>query len=551
MGKSAGRHEGAWFESSPAYVGRGRAEFTNPKGFIEGPATAHFSDSGEAQVELVVDSFHAERALRGGSWEFFHDGTLTEKNGTWSLGFGFEDNPCERLVIQDRNGTFEASGTILHSADIRGIGNEVIGIPVRFSLVRSQFSVTGASAPKYWVIPLLNLVSAFAWGTSPVDHHPLRIKPMPSVPEDLSEKEAHWQEFAARAGNQLILFEYGGAYGFVEPLPNAKLLMEQLRAGQQSHATTAVAVGELGAPGLPSDDLSSWSPVGMLPLLGLAAGAEVGAPWVELRDEAGALVKRLHTRFLADPYMKGRAVIPDVIPQGIGNLLSRAFGSPHYSADQFRVALLNWRRAQQAGSIDEKLRDLCTALESLLTYHRLKATRLRDSLAPPYQVAVDDAVQEAAGRLRRAATQAAGQNMLLDHETLARIESRLRNVANMDADFGKRVTALTRQYGLADSEVVDNHILQHPRSDGCQAWSELLSMYRNALIHEGFLDVRSSVSWDEAYRVMRHLQDVLARILLKMAGYDGQYQPVITIGTAPTGVDWVKPTTTAAMLGLV
>lgn len=539
-----------WFDPSPVYAGRATAEFVSPRGFVEGPATVRFSESGEAQVEMTVERFHSERPLRGGALEFFHDGTLTEVDGAWSLGFGTEDNPCERLVVHDSNGVFVAEGDILHYENINGVSNDPIGTSVRFSLVRSQFEVQGAGTARYWVLPLLNFVSTFVWGTSPVDQHPLRIRSVPSIPEGVSEDEARRRQLFAQLGNQLILFDYGGSHGFIEPLPDAKLLMEQLRTGQQSRVITAVVVGELGAPGLPSADLSLWPPVGMLPLLSLATGAEVGAPWVEVRDATGALVKRLHTRFLANSYTKGRGVIPNVIPQAIGNLLSVAFRSPHYSAAPFRIALLNWRRAGQTGSIDERLRGLFTALESLLSYHGLRATRLRDSLAPEYRTAIDSAISEASAKIGKLAMQAASQEMLGDHETLRRIENRLMNAANVDADFGIRVTYLTRQYGLADPEVIDRHILQNPRTDDCKAWSDVLSMYRGFVVHEGFLDVRTSVDLDEAYRIARHLQDVLARVLLKMAGYDGQYQPTMVIGTAPTEVDWVKPTSTVADLGL-
>src|SRR2546425_6024735 len=38
----------------------------------------------------------------------------------------------------------------------------------------------------------------------------------------------------------------------------------------------------------------SWFPFDILSALSFASGSEVGFPWIEIRDEEGALIRRLH-----------------------------------------------------------------------------------------------------------------------------------------------------------------------------------------------------------------------------------------------------------------
>jgi hypothetical protein len=50
--------------------------------------------------------------------------------------------------------------------------------------------------------------------------------------------------------------------------------------------------------------------------------------------------------------------------------------------------------------------------------------------------------------------------------------------------------------------------------------------------------------------IMEHLQDVMVRIVFKILGYGGTYQPtMVKMLVAGRSVDWVTPTTPASDLG--
>jgi hypothetical protein len=80
-------------------------------------------------------------------------------------------------------------------------------------------------------------------------------------------------------------------------------------------------------------------------------------------------------------------------------------------------------------------------------------------------------------------------------------------------------------------------------------WANLISTYRNATLHEGYLDFETKHDPREVASVSAHLKDALTRIVLKECGYVGTYDSVLRGGYGPQSVDWVTPATSAEMLG--
>ena len=70
------------------------------------------------------------------------------------------------------------------------------------------------------------------------------------------------------------------------------------------------------------------------------------------------------------------------------------------------------------------------------------------------------------------------------------------------------------------------------------------------MVHNGYLDIyRDDYEEEEIEGVMIHLHDLLVRVILKLLGYDGTYQPTVAMSLSDRTVDWVTPATSPASLG--
>jgi hypothetical protein len=111
------------------------------------------------------------------------------------------------------------------------------------------------------------------------------------------------------------------------------------------------------------------------------------------------------------------------------------------------------------------------------------------------------------------------------------------------------VVALLNRFGLSDALVMDSYYSSNPRPDG-KDWPGLLTKLRGALTHEGYFRIADgTIAMDDLISVGRHWQDLLTRILLKILGYDGTYQPTVLVWTSPQTTDWVTSATSAERLG--
>lgn len=69
-------------------------------------------------------------------------------------------------------------------------------------------------------------------------------------------------------------------------------------------------------------------------------------------------------------------------------------------------------------------------------------------------------------------------------------------------------------------------------------------------MHRGFLELRDGhLAFEEVWAIWKHVHDILIRIVLKMIGYTGTYQPAIRDEQVAKPVDWVTPDLPATELG--
>jgi hypothetical protein len=524
-----------------------------------------------------LSTLRSERTLRFGIDEFLSGEVPVRAGDKWVLARTFaSENRCTKLEVRTTQGDFSTQDVSGHGRgfDFDGIGDGVEFLT--FDVFVSRFEAEECGPPRYWVLPLTNFVADWRrpWATD-FDRHPLRIFPTPEVPDEIThdphgpDHDKLWERavlalHAANSRNHLIAFEFGGAPGFIERLPVYEDRTEDLLASKERVLSTAVMVGEVGTNssscGTPAE-LERWlCPDDLLMLLTLATGTEVGATWIELRDERGRLVRRFHRQLREARFSRGYRII-DQLPfeggqsraTGTGHLVTRATKSKEFGQSPMRIAILHLVRSKYRDqSLDESLAHLFRGLDGLCEHYGLaRQDDLTKSLNADQTKAIKEARAEAFRKVRalKETADAAGDRGAF--AALQAIEGKVSNIANTDRKFGLALADLLDRFGMPDAAILDADYRENPRADRMERWTDALSRYRTDVIHHGYLRLGpAGEGWREAWAVINHLHDIMARILLQALEYDGGYQPTVVPGhTVPYPVDWVKPDTPAGKLG--
>jgi len=81
--------------------------------------------------------------------------------------------------------------------------------------------------------------------------------------------------------------------------------------------------------------------------------------------------------------------------------------------------------------------------------------------------------------------------------------------------------ALLQQFGFCEADVIDKYLGANPRPDKIPDCASVLTAYRNATIHEGYLDFKKKHDAADVVRLCSQLKDTLTRVILKECGYTG------------------------------
>jgi len=536
-----------WFTALVEYSGQGRAEFSDPPGVIEGSTRVRFDEFGNSSIEMDVEKMEPDSDDPQKALLFLRGSPPIVEGGKTTRLIGARKNPCSKLTVMCEDGVFSASDGIfygLRSSFTRAEEH------LTFHVSQSSFDVIETQAPRYWMLPLANFLADFRSSEPLLDRHPLRIFPTPTIPSDISERDAKRASIVADTKNRLIVFHFNDSPGFIEPLPDYKERQSRLVNGQERHVLTALMVGEVGDHLIDFAGLESWFPYDFISLLALAEGSEIGTPWMEFRGADGKLVRRAHVQLGRPAYTKGRKPIGE-IHDGIGRLLSCATASPHWGKTYLRVAMKHLVRGGLSGlAIEDSLSCLCRALDALCEEFGLKKTlKSKDVLTDDRRVAVETTVSDSAKAIRDLAEVARKDGKTDEAELLDRVADRIVRAKSIEIGFGKAVVALLKHFNLPDGDILARHYEMNPRLDG-RDWPEVVSMCRGTSMHRGYFDFRNGeADFDDVFRVFEHLHDVLLRIIFKMLGYEGTYQPTVAKSLAQASVDWVTPSTEAGKLG--
>lgn len=554
-----------WFSPTLEYAGRCRAEFSAPRGSVEGPATVYVDEAGDVMVQMLPEreSLQTEHPFWLGLIRFFGgDEFVQEHESGISTINPFAKNPCTSLEVTTPYGTFR-------TADIHQYGtssNIETGdvTEANFAVGLASFDAN-AGYPDYWVLPLANFLSECRQAHADLNLHPLRVFPTPALPEEVTtmlldqDKEKHEKDkkraalsfYYANSKNKLIVFEFGGGLGFLERLPDYAESEQLLLEGEERSKTTAVMVGPVGSEPVDSfERMQGWFPFDVLSLLTLATGTEVGCPWVEVRDKQGRLVRRFHGGLQVSHFRKGRRLIEEISMthsrgfKATGRLVERACAQSKRFGEPFvRIAIVHLVRSQyEDQTLDDSLSHLSRGFELLCKRYRTNREHLGIQLAPDLRKDVRDILKDATRQIRKldAAAPSPGQRSVLN-----RIQSRAQSADGNDNRFGAALVKLLQAFWLPDAHILETHY--EGRKGG---WAGLLSEARGDVTHHGYLPIlEEGRDPEELVAVMHHLQDALARIILKILEYDGGYNTRLLPGPGAYPVVWVKPRYKAKALG--
>jgi hypothetical protein len=395
-------------------------------------------------------------------------------------------------------------------------------------------------------MPLSNFISKFASYHPAADTHPLRFRRSVSTDEQGSTDTSPL--------SPVITFEFGGGLGLIQPFTDYEMRVTNLQKGAERHCLTALMLGEIGSHSIELGEIDDWFPFDFLRLLSFATGTTVGAPWIEFRDSSGNLVGRIHRNLELTAFSRGHRIIEEVIHSGLGYLLTCYQTCADRNAAFLNVAL---KHIIQGGSYDGSVEDttvyLCRALDGLCDHYGFKTQYLLQELDQNRQSEVSGILDTAMRQIRAAARKASKDGFPHQSRVMEKIAARARsNAANKDVDFGLAVAELMKKFGLPDADILDAHYQSNPRPDGIRSWSGVLSHCRGTTMHRGHYDFSGKThDFEDILRLNDHLLDILVRLIFKIIGYDGTYQPPTIKGTDSLPSDWVKFDLLATQLGYV
>lgn len=530
-----------WFRPAIQYEGEGDASFGDAEGTLRGHTAISLDERGDATAQMI-----GPVVVSGGK---ARDTDVTQ--------FLLSDPPCQRLTVTSKEGTFDTDGPVFYEWEDKEVlrsADEGNPVTITFRWSRSQFAATDAEEERYWVLPLLNLLFSPNQHAVELDRHPLRIYPTPVVPHDENADRAFFRKAYAHKKNRLIVFQCFGELGFIEHLADYDERKAALQSGRERRLTTAVMVGHVDGASETWDAVREWFPFDVLGLLGLASGAEVGAPWLELRSRSGELVRRWHVTLGTPDYRRGHTAIDETLQTGTGHLLTCALASREFGSTHLRVAmrhLVDGLGYYQP--IEERLGHFCRGIDGLCREYGFTGDNLLDSVGGTYRNAVRKVIAGAAKTIQSIADEAAAAGDAAEAGILETIAERTRsNPAYVDYNFGNAANRLMQHFGLSDPAVMARLFGNEgdDAGEGLHKWTKWLSECRGTPMHGGYFDV---VGGGDDHKLLwqttQHLLDVLLRIILRMVEYEGTYQPAVGRYLDAQRADWVTPETSPKALG--
>jgi hypothetical protein len=528
-----------WLQSQLSFEGNATVKFSSPAGEIKGTGRMSLPNLKSMCLEVTVEDLNAEPEYGSGFGliSFLNSEVPVREGNAIVYRPQFDHNPCESVVFQTLEGTFSSQEIGVYGYHTED-GNIILQLhPHNFVFKPNEIK----GNPTYWVAPLTNLFTYFPHAPDHLRAHPLRLKAIKEVEQCTDRAEWQWKHLAANDSNRLFYFETETDTFFIEPLNGFET--GEKRDQVESHQITAIAVGELtGRTLLNHQQITEWFPFQILAPLSFGTGAGIAIPWFETRNERGDILSQLHVSIGHSGKTRGNQLFTihhSREGSGLGEFVSRYLKLPEENRRAL-VAPMNLflKGTPGSGHVEDNLVDVIRAFENLAKQHGLARIDLSALLTEENLLNIQSVLSNARSEMS-ALRKRNKENMALDQiRVLEKINSRLANVATSEGDFGLAVVELAKRHGFPDADILDADYI--PRIHG-KTWAALLSELRGAAIHEGHIEFRERHNIAEVFKLLRHLHDLLARIIFKECRYEGTYQTQLERYTNATSVDWVKP----------
>lgn len=532
-----------WFSSSVSYIGQGKAELSNPDGFISGTMSVDYDEKGNRSAVMQIDDFRTEEDLSLGLRGLL----LGQKPGSNSVGFGGgSPRICKSLEVTTKDGSLSFRKAFLSGHTFQVGGSCKNETSVSFDNLRAEYRVHNAIAPRYWVLPLTNCVTRFSCRFQELDNHPLRIFPTPQIPSELPETGRFWAEQKAHSQNRLVAFLFNGSFSFIEGLQDYQERIQRLKDGQERCLITAVMVGEVKDLPIGFEAVLKWHPQELFRILGFASGTPVGSPWLELRDKTGQLTHRYHFGSGQSSYANGFELIDESIHRGTSHLLMCRLNYQGDNKSDLDVTLHLARTANERGNtIEQQFATTFRAFDLLCKQFDVSPSwQPSDSLPNEAVKIIEEAIEEAARKIATLPLDENHPNSQRNSQNLSKVIRNVRTAKVLQTNYGSKIEALIKKFDLPDPDIFN----ARARKEN-QKFAPVISRLRGKIMHGGYLNFGEQARDAEYIQLLYHLRDILFRILLKILDYKGQYQPQIIRATASEPVDWIKPDMTASTLG--
>lgn len=400
------------------------------------------------------------------------------------------------------------------------------------------------------MLPLFNFVPGWRNPRTDLKDHASRVQRLTEISANLPP-EREWTPGIRTDGAGVIPFRLDGRPAFIEPLLDYEDSRRSLLKGRERRLVTAVGVGEVGDHDTRCQALWEWFPIDIFEVLGFACGTPVGAPCIEFRDAEGDILCRHAINFGHPVFYKSRPVIDAEVHGGIGELLTRFLSLPAGERLYLRAAMSHaMRGGLRSQDTEDRLASLFRGFESVCKAQGLAVQNLANELDEENRALVERTLGNAAQGLRSAAARMRNEGDARQAEALDAIASRVRSANNKDKSFGSQLRELLGRLGLHDAEAMEAHVRTLTHQDAPASWLQTVNRYRNDVVHEGYLNVFGGSHEEEQIEgTMIHLHDLLVRVVLKLLGYSGTYQPTVSLSLSSQTVDSVTPERDPSSLG--
>lgn len=535
----------AWHSTRGDYGGRGCVDLLEPQGRLTGHVRVVYDELGQVTVDMHVEKYDFPQDPAFHPLQLLFGGTQRKEGGRTIIDIGGRPNLTAGFSASLASGELSTSERISYGVILKADGSASLTLRPR----RLEYRAKIGRQPRFWILPLINFISDCFHKHPDLDRHPLRIYPTPVIPTGLPTNSKALASVCANEKNRLIIFEYARELGFIELLPDYQERKKALLAGYERGKVMAVMVGAIPLTIVNAYELKSWFPFDFLPILSFALGVEVCAPWVELRDEQGELVARLHSKLGLPSFAVGEAPLHEAYHRGIGNLLTVSQKSKHFGTEYTRVALRNaLGGALYISYIDDQLAHLFRAFDALCEAFKLKSSyKLESLLGSSLSKFVDKTIRTAVSQLHSQAKKKLNPS---EEKWLGRIARQVEAAKSIKKSYGNSVVTLLKKFELADVEIVDTHLRTSHTGRRQKSFAQYISHYRGVTMHRSYFEFSEGRHKPhELLRLKHHLHDLLSRVLLKMLRYEGTYQPTVIRRLVEKPLDWVTHDTPPSEIG--